>query len=433
MAGLTSIKVYRGGISLYFTNKGNSWRMALGISIKNLDVKKQNEISRQLKRNQDLEEYFPNEWGQVKIEKKKIDGIIKNFFQKHSFYPSVDELKNLVKSSFHLEYENSRTQFNISSNFLEVFTEFHKHKLEGVQSGQYSPFTNKDVLTFKNTIIDFQKYYKRNLIILDINEALIKSLFKFFRAERKSSDGFLTQGGLMAKSITKRFDTLKNFVLWLRQYRIYIHEDVKRWISDINLKQIISEVEKYALDNDQLQLIRNVELDEGSPKCKARDMFMLVCYTGMRFSDLISLEKRHIISVGDMKVLRRRAQKTKKKIYEVELCKYAYSLVEKYDFNFNLMSNAKANQYLKEVLAGIDDFCIESTQYFDKSGYPLKIWEIITFHQGRRTFITNLFRVGLNPFEVMKRTDHVKITTLEDYISPSKEKYIDPEKLFGFF
>ncbi len=39
---------------------------------------------------------------------------------------------------------------------------------------------------------------------------------------------------------------------------------------------------------------------------------------------------------------------------------------------------------------------------------------------------------GLSPFQVMKRTDHTKISNLEDYIALSKDKYENPEELFGF-
>jgi integrase len=207
---------------------------------------------------------------------------------------------------------------------------------------------------------------------------------------------------------------------------------VKKIVSSIKLKVLEEEVVKYALNNEQLKLIREFPIDEGSPLCKARDMFMVVCYTGMRFGDLETLEKKHILTIGDLKVLKRKAIKTSNKVYEVELHPYVVELLEKYNYKMNLMTNGKANEYIKKVLAGIDEFCTESNLYFGDDGLPKKLWELIGFHQGRRTFITNLFKKGLNPFQVMKRTDHTKISTLEDYIAPSKDNYEKPEELFGF-
>jgi integrase len=95
------------------------------------------------------------------------------------------------------------------------------------------------------------------------------------------------------------------------------------------------------------------------------------------------------------------------------------------------MSNDKANQYLKEVLAGIDEFCIDEPGYKYKFQRVPRLWELITFHQGRRTFITNLIKRNLSLYEVQKRTDHKKIRTLEEYISPDKENFLNPETIHG--
>ena len=178
---------------------------------------------------------------------------------------------------------------------------------------------------------------------------------------------------------------------------------------------------KYALNNEQLKLIREFPLDEGSPVCKARDMFMVVCYTGMRFGDLETLEKKHILTIGDLKVLKRKAIKTSNKVYEVELHPYVVELLEKYNYKMNLMTNGKANEYIKKVLAGIDEFCTESNLYFGDDGLPKKLWELIGFHQGRRTFITHSIQDGISMEVLMKSTGHTDIRSLLRYNKVSIE------------
>mgnify|MGYP001546539184 FL=1 len=87
----------------------------------------------------------------------------------------------------------------------------------------------------------------------------------------------------------------------------------------------------------------------------------------------------------------------------------------------NLMTAQKGNEYLKKFLSKIDLFQIE-TNYYKSSDIDnqvrYKLYEIMTFHQGRRTFITNMLDKGYSAVEVMRRTDHTKISTLEKYVSP---------------
>lgn len=433
MSGITKLTVYRDSVSLYYTHNQHPWRLSMGISLKSFDTRRIGEIKKQLSKKQDLSDVFPEEWSDVIIKKQRIDNVIKDFNLNHNDYPTVSELTRLVKSITENQDTTRSVGFTMSSRLIEVFDAYIEVRMKGVRDGQLSPQTNKDVLTFKNSLFDFQKDSNREFIVLDITESWIKDLFNYLKTKRGKRQGFHTVGGLNAKSMKKRFDTLKHFTHWLEDnHNISLYHNVKKIVGSIKLKGLEEDVVKYALNNEQLRLIREFPLDEGSPLCKARDMFMVVCYTGMRFGDLETLEKKHILTIGDLKVLKRKAVKTSNKVYEVELHRFVVELLEKYDYKMNLMTNGKANEYIKKVLAGIDEFCTESTLYFGDDGLPKKLWELIGFHQGRRTFITNLFKKGLNPFQVMKRTDHTKISTLEDYIAPSKDKYENPEELFGF-
>ena len=344
---------------------------------------------------------------------------------------SIDELKNRVQE-VKSNVETNEDEIHITSNLLRVFETYSKERMKPIESGQLSVHTHKDVLTFKSSIIDFQKKSKREFIVGDITEKWIIDLFDFFREGRVKSDGYLTAGNLAKKTLKKRFDTLKNFASWLDQKEIYLHTMVKSLTERLLRDRMKNDnVIKYALNDDQLKLIREVELEEGSPLCKARDMFMVVCYTGMRFGDLVTINKHHIVTKEGVKILRRSAVKTYGD-YFIELHEYVEQILKKYDYNMNLMGNGKANQYIKQVLAGIDEFGIEISDYVDSHNQVFKLWEIISFHDGRRTFITNLLKKGFTFYEVLERTDHKNIRTLEKYVSKSKENYQSPNQLFGF-
>jgi integrase len=431
MTGLTKFKFYRNTLSVYYTHQSGSWRKSLKLSIANLDRKRQDEMIRVLSRNQNLSEFFPNEWDFVAQRKKIVDNVIQDFFRNHSVYPSISDLRLLVKSAFNNGATIQNDDLMISSFLLSAIEKFICERKIEVENKQISIHTIKDLFSFRNSIIDYEKSYGTRYILRDLNEDWVLKLFSFFREERKIKDGYLTKGNLKGKTLKKRFDTLKQLLKWLHKKNILIPETVVDRVGKLNYKNFQEDAVKYALNDEQLRLIREVELEEGSPQCKARDMFMVVCYTGMRFGDLTTLNRNHIISVGDLKVLVRKAQKTAEKEYKVELPNYVHKIMQKYDYRLNLMSNDKANQYIKEVLAGIDEFCIDVPKYEYKFRRVPRLWELISFHQGRRTFITNLIKRDLGLYEVQKRTDHKKIRTLEEYISPDKENFLNPETIHG--
>jgi integrase len=105
--------------------------------------------------------------------------------------------------------------------------------------------------------------------------------------------------------------------------------------------------------------------------------------------------------------------------YEVEINRYIYEILEKNNFRMNLLSHQKANMYIKNFLKKIPDFN-EETIFTNNSVSPpikYKIYELTTFHQGRRSFITNLIDQGIPISEIKEITDHKRVGTIEKYIS----------------
>jgi integrase len=83
-----------------------------------------------------------------------------------------------------------------------------------------------------------------------------------------------------------------------------------------------------------------------------------------------------------------------------------------------LMTNQKSNLYLKELLSKYDLFNTKTKYINPETDSNYHLYEVISFHQGRRSFITNLLDCGYSVVEVMERTDHTKVSTLEKYVSP---------------
>ena len=117
------------------------------------------------------------------------------------------------------------------------------------------------------------------------------------------------------------------------------------------------------------------QLDVYGPIEKARDMFIFSCYTGLAFSDLIRVGKECIYEENGEYFIKDRRLKTNNE-YTIMLLPPAYNILLKYDFDLNLMTNQKANEYLKIIAHQAD------------------IHMNLTFHKARHSRLSNSLKTS---------------------------------------
>ena len=157
-----------------------------------------------------------------------------------------------------------------------------------------------------------------------------------------------------------------------------------------------------------MQQLHKVEtLNLIGKKTQVRDLFLLSCYTGLRFSDIETLRDEHY-SKGWIKKRMVKTQ-TDVNIPAAELFDgKAISLIEKYGsvskLTASMGSNATVNKYLKEVLklAGCGD-----------CGF--------TFHTARHTFASLLLQQGVGMATIQRLLGHASVTTTEIYAEITPE------------
>lgn len=156
----------------------------------------------------------------------------------------------------------------------------------------------------------------------------------------------------------------------------------------------------------------------------ARDKFCFSCFTGLRYSDVVALNK---CDVSDSAIYLT-TQKTHDPL-RIELNKYSKALVDKYATSdgsllFPKISNQKMNQYLKLVgkKCGLDSVITEASYIGGRRiEESHKKWELLTTHCGRRTFICNALMLGIPADVVMKWTGHSDYKAMRPYIDIADE------------
>ena len=169
---------------------------------------------------------------------------------------------------------------------------------------------------------------------------------------------------------------------------------------------------------------------------RVRDVFLFLCFTGLRYSDVSNLRKSDIkpnhievttIKTGDS--------------LKIELNDYSRAIVEKYkneifdnNLAFPISSNQKMNDYLKELgkLAELNE-SIRETYYIGNKREDVVApkYTLLSTHAGRRSFICNALILGIPANIVMKWTGHSDYKAMQPYIDIADKAKAEAMTLFN--
>lgn len=154
---------------------------------------------------------------------------------------------------------------------------------------------------------------------------------------------------------------------------------------------------------------------------RVRDCFLFSCFTGLRHGDLKVLKKSNIDWSNE--VIELVTAKDKDSL-TIPLVNRSREILLKYkdepgEMALPVISNEKANLYLKELgfMAKLDRE-ITKTYYIgrEKKTERFELWELLSTHVGRRTFITRAIELGIPPDVVMSLSGHSDYKVMKVYL-----------------
>ncbi|QNH60994.1 site-specific integrase [Hymenobacter sediminicola] len=224
----------------------------------------------------------------------------------------------------------------------------------------------------------------------------------------------LTTAGLTDNTVAKQVMTLKRFMKWAaeRGYHSSIGYERLTWKRQ--------EPDIITLTAEEVEALENLDLPEAGYLDNARGLFLLSCYTGLRYSDLVSIRPEHLRG----QTLRLTTQKTRETV-TIPLQARALPIVGRMIAGeIRAVSNQKLNDYLKELgeRAGITD-PVEVIRYRggNRESTTLPKWQKLGCHTGRRTFVTLSLERGLRPELVMKITGHRDWKSFKRYVNITEQ------------
>ncbi|MCB0497218.1 MAG: phage integrase SAM-like domain-containing protein [Cyclobacteriaceae bacterium] len=289
----------------------------------------------------------------------------------------VEPEVHLVKERY-LESKKPKTTNHSTDRVEYLFNQF-------IETSNKSINTVKNYRTALYHLKEYEKYKGKPLTLKMLDMSFYDDFAKFLVQDIIKLDG---TKGLADNSVASTIKNLKVFLTYLEK-RGYNFQELTS-----NLKVSYQDKPIYFLTEDEITTLYNYEF-ESDRLIRARDLFVLNCYLGLRYSDLSRLKRDHIKD-GDIDL---RALKNQKDVY-VPITPVAQKILEKYDYEIPMISEQNLNQYIKEAcqIAGIDKKVeIISTNSGNKIYDLVPKWQVMSTHIAVKTFITLFAKKGVSP------------------------------------
>jgi integrase len=319
-----------------------------------------------------------------------------------SVFPYTDNdfqsyLNNSKKSIFTLDLSNA--------TLMEVIDELIKMK------SRLSPNYAKSFSTLRLHLAGLEKQFHCTLLPHQITDIFWHNFIPF-----------LIGKGLALSSVKKACSQLRTALDWGAKHRATIsptYDLVK--IPPYCRQQV-------ALTQDEVSHIYHFDIStikrrpQHLRKLEAvRDMFVLSCNLGQRFSDMVRIDR----SCFDCNIFTILQQKTgtyaRVDIERMSLDRNTtYAILEKYGYRSPVTTDISCyDRYLKELLqyVGFKELIKRETKVNGvvEVTYEPK-WKLISSHTARRTFATNNLVRGLKTSEIRRATGHKSESAFEKYI-----------------
>jgi len=324
-----------------------------------------------------------------------LKSIYDKFIERFERKPNKDEVKNL----FYLEYFQKQPQFKKvkEKTILDYFDDY----IETISTSVERSTVQKYIQAKKN-FQEFQKLKRRiyNTEMIDL---------KF----RNDYVNFLINVQKYAPTtVYRKMKFLRTVLYFIKEQGITVNPFLDN--SKFLTKDV--EVDNIALTEKELAEMESLDLSNNKRLEQVRDLFLIACYTGQRFSDLNKIDKNNII---DNEYISIRQQKTKE-VITLPLLNSVRKVLEKYNYKLPKISNVKFNEYIKEVAEKCD-----TLQRAFSSEKEIPRFKMISSHTARRTFVTLNYSKGIDLDTLKIGTGHKQTKTLHTYIKMNNTQQAD--------
>lgn len=294
---------------------------------------------------------------------------------------------------------------------LDVF--YHIDEYIKAKEGKVKRCTINVIGAMKNHLLSFQTYRKKPITFDSFDLYFYEKFVDYLVYEIPHKRRTEVIKGLKINSIGKTVKHLKSFL------KDRMKKKVIPFIDLTDYKVLEEDVDAVYLSWEEISAIYHLDLSKQPHLEKHRDLLVLGCLTGFRFSDYSDIKPDEVRS-GMLYVTQ---TKTLASVVVPLRSDAKAILIDKYNMQMPQVSNPNFNEYIKDVckLAGITG----QVKITHKRGNkiieeirPKHAW--ITSHTCRRSFCTNEYLAGTPADLIMTISGHKTEKAFRKYIKADK-------------
>ena len=352
-------------------------------------------------------------WNHDKQEIKKHDGnnaSLLNLELNNKRFELEETLKKLISQNIPITKEavlnnsNVGTEVAKSKSFYNYFDEFLEERVSNLNAS-----TKQKYGYLRSSLIDFSEKYKCVISFANMNETFIG----------KFENYFLKDKGIFNNSLGTYIKNLKAFLRWASE---------KGYNTKATYKDFVvykEDADIFPLTETEIKAFEKVTFK--GMKEDVKNVFLFQIYTGLRISDTQRLTFLHFDQTKNL-ITKFRAKKTGDAL-NIPITAKCLGILNKYTHlhkEGRIIPNVNtqvANRYLKimaEEMGLVNEVIYNRKRGREFEEFTAKRSDIISTHDGRRTFITHCLTKGMSPHMIMSITGHKNYKTFERYIKFSE-------------
>ena len=306
--------------------------------------------------------------------------------------------------------------------FMSFFDKFIKDSEAGTRLTKkgkpITPGTIKTYYTTKVCLENYQTHARKSIDFDNIDMAFYNDFTKYLTLKIKQSTNY----------IGKHIKVIKTVLHEATELNINTNLSFK----GRGFTTITEEADTIFLPEYELQQMHDLNLTDSPRLDRIRDLFLVGCYTGLRFSDLATLSPAQIdngmITITQIKTGDRVVIPVHDTVTEI-MNKYGGELPA-------AISNQKTNAALKDVAALCKALKKKVSMTYTKGGKSVtkggksveetespEKWQFVTTHTARRSFATNQFLNGVPTLSIMAITGHKTEKAFMKYIKVTPDDH----------
>lgn len=340
-----------------------------------------------------------------KIEIKVKDTYRKYLNDNDGEIPTKDEFKKLLDIAF-------KRKEDVKMNFHTFFQAF----IENYRLTK----SKKTVQWYENTyskILEFSKVKKYNVEFDTIDLNFYEKFYDFLTIDCN----------YMPNTIGKHIQNLKAVL----NHSVDMGYNSNLKFQSKKFKKTSEKTNHIYLTREEVDLIYKLDLKNSPRLDRVRDLFIVACWTGLRYSDFSKIKKENI-SNGYISI---QMEKTEDPVI-IYCHQVVVEIMGKYKSNINSLpssiSGDKMRKYLKEIGSMVPELHNKITIKKTKGGQQIieekEKYKFIGTHTARRSFATISYLEGLDSLTIRKLTGHKSEKSFFRYIKTAPKQHADKLK-----